>query len=99
MFRDHVPCSWCGGGSANMNRGCAACFNAREAKKKEVDAEYNRQFPDGPKPFFTADMTTPEGIESARRVIGAEAINKAFGPSGGGVDEIMQNAERERGQP
>lgn len=94
--RDFVPCSFCGGGLACLNvGGCMACFSKREAKKKELDAEYKRQFPDGPKPIFTADLTTPEGIESAKRVIGKEAIEKAFGEGGGGVQEIMDNIERE----
>lgn len=95
--RDFVPCSFCGSGLAVTEvGGCMACFNARQKKKKELDEEYKRQFPDGPKPFFTADMTTPEGIASAKRVIGREAIEKAFGPDGGGVEEIIENAKREQ---
>jgi hypothetical protein len=89
--RDFVPCSWCGG------KGCAACFNARQRRERELDEEYRRQFPDGPKPFFTARLDTPEGVESARRVVGREAVEKAFGPAGGGVAEIMENARREQG--
>jgi hypothetical protein len=36
-------------------------------------------------------MTTPEGIEAARRAIGAEAITKAFSPGGRGIAEIIDN--------
>lgn len=93
--RDWVSCQWCGGGSELMGSvGCMACSNARRAKKKELDEEYKRQFPDGPKPIFTTRLDSPEAIEEARKVIGREAIEKAFEPGGGGVEEIKANAKR-----
>lgn len=76
IYRD---CRWCAG------RGCLYC-------KAEADKDYRRAFPDGLKPFATFDMTTPEGIARARRVIGVEAIKKAFGPGGGGVADVVKNA-------
>jgi len=48
IYRD---CKWCGG------RGCLQC-------PTEADKEYNRQFPDGPKPIATFP-TTPEGMKEA----------------------------------
>ena len=94
--RDYVPCRWCGGGSVMFGPpGCAACYNARSAKKLEVDAEYARQFPDGPKPFFTARRDKPEELDAMRRVVGAEALEKAFGPGGRGMEEVLENAARE----
>lgn len=94
--RDYVPCAFCGGGSECLGfGGCMACFSARQKKKKELDEEYKRQFPDGPKPFFTAKLDDPEQVEQAKRVIGREALEKAFGPGGGGIEEITQKAAEE----
>lgn len=44
------------------------------------------------KPIFTARLDSPEEMEEAKRVIGREAIERAFGPDGGGVREIELNA-------
>jgi hypothetical protein len=87
--RDWVPCQWCGGSSAFYDKGCVSCFNAREQRKRDLDAEYKRQFPDGPKPFFTADMDKPEEMEQLKTIFHREAIEKAFGPGGGGVEEVV----------
>lgn len=89
MPRDFVSCRWCD------SRGCAACANARAQRKRELDEEYARQFPNGPQPMFSLPMETDEQIATARRVIGREVIEKAFGPNGRGVEEIIENAERE----
>ena len=86
--RDFVACSWCN------NRGCAACFNRREQRRLELDAEYAAAFPDGPVPIYTTKLDTPEAIAEARAIIGIEAITKAFGPGGGGVAEIEANARQ-----
>jgi hypothetical protein len=75
IYRD---CQWCNG------KGCLQC--PREAEK-----EYKRQFPDGPKPIATFDMTDPKQADAARKSIGAEALTKAFGEGGGGVEEIIGN--------
>lgn len=93
--RDFVPCHWCGGGSATADRGCAACFNARERKIKELAAEYAAAFPNGPQPLLTLD-NSPEGWDAMRRIIGKEAVEKAFGEGGGGISEIIANIEREK---
>jgi hypothetical protein len=78
IYRD---CPWCHG------RGCLQC-------KIEADKEYERQFPNGPQPIATFDITTPEGVEKARQAIGVEALEHAFGPDGGGVREIIRNCEK-----
>ena len=68
IYRD---CRWCNG------RGCVSC-------QIEADKEYNRQFPDGPKPIATFSMEdiragklkgilSPEAMESA----GVEARKRA----------------------
>lgn len=80
----YVDCRWCGG------RGCLQC-------EVEFDKAYKRAFPDGPKPIATFRLDTPEGAENARQVLGVEALQKAFGPGGGGMAEFMANLEREGG--
>jgi hypothetical protein len=74
----YCDCRWCGG------QGCLYC-------EAEADKAYKAAFPDGPKPIATFDMTTPTGVETARKAIGRDAIVKAFGPDGGGVAEIIAN--------
>jgi hypothetical protein len=67
--------------------GCVSC-------PEEVDAEYKRQFPDGPKPIATFtydDLRDPETIAHLRQAIGPEAIIKAYSSGGGGTAEIIEN--------
>lgn len=71
-------CRWCGG------KGCLYCAS-------EADKAYKAEFPDGPKPIAVFDISTPEGLEKARAVIGAEAITKAFASGGGGLAEILKS--------
>ena len=60
VYRD---CKWCNG------KGCLAC-------KGELDAEYKRQFPDGPKPIITiplekpVDFNTEDGLLFLKDIIG-----------------------------
>ena len=75
IYRD---CKFCHG------RGCLACPG-------EADAEYKRQFPDGPKPMATFKTDDPADMAIAKETIGAEAITKAFREGGGGVQEIRDN--------
>lgn len=75
-------CRWCQG------RGCLYC-------KSEADKDYKADFPDGPQPIATFPAT-PEGLESARKVIGVEAITKAFSAGGGGISEIMENIAKNK---
>jgi hypothetical protein len=62
-------------------RGCLAC------PKQEEDDRFNAA-----KPIFTADLNNPEEVEQLKNVFGAQALEKAFGPGGGGVQEIKLNA-------
>jgi len=43
-------------------------------------------------PIFMADRNDPADMEALRRVAGREALERAFGPGGGGVDEVEYNA-------
>jgi hypothetical protein len=75
----YVDCKWCDG------RGCIYC-------ESEADAAYKRAFPEGVKPIASFP-NTPDGLAAARAVIGKEALEKAFGPNGGGLAEFMHNME------
>lgn len=77
-------CMWCYG------KGCMCC--EQEAKKllAEREAEYARQFPNGPE-CVTIPM---EKIGLAKDAIGADALIKAFSKGGGGVNEVFDNLER-----
>lgn len=70
-------CSWCNG------TGCTQCHLER---KKYEDAERN------PQPIFTADVKCPGDMQLLKDVFGKEALEQAFGPDGGGVEEIHRNA-------
>ncbi len=77
VYRD---CPWCSGS------GCLQC-------PYEADKAYRKAFPDGPKPIATFDTTTPEGVSAARKAIGREALEHAFGDEGDGVAEIVRNCD------
>lgn len=77
IYRD---CKYCKG------RGCLYC-------PAEADKAYKAEFPDGPVPLATFDMSTPEGVEAAKKAIGADAITKAFSKGGGGIAEIIANIQ------
>lgn len=76
-------CRWCAG------KGCLYC--AAEAKKA-----YEMEFPDGPQPIATFKI--PDDLERAKLAIGADALKKAFGPGGGGVQEIIDNVAKGLGE-
>ncbi len=81
-------CSFC------HNKGCAACFNAR----RDWDREYDRQFPNGPQPIFTAHMDNPTEMAVLRKVFHRIAIEEAFGPEGGGMAEVLENLKMAKAQ-
>ena len=70
-------CSWCNG------RGCNQCQLARE---KYLDAIKT------PQPLFTADVSDPEDMQLLKEIFGRQALEHAFGPDGGGMQEIEQAA-------
>ena len=75
IYRD---CKFCGG------KGCLAC-------PQEVKKAYKEAFPDGPKPIATIKLDDPKAMERAKKALGKDALEKAFGPDGGGVEEIINN--------
>jgi hypothetical protein len=76
-YRD---CRFCSG------RGCACCDS-------EADKDYKRAFPNGPQPIATFKTDSPEDMDLARRSIGREALESAFGPGGGGMADIIHNLQ------
>lgn len=86
--RDHVPCNFCGGGSAS-GPGCMACFAARQRKTKELAEEYDRLFPNGLEPILVARLDNPQEMEDLKAIVGREALEKTFGPDGGGMKTIL----------
>ena len=84
MPRKHFAfggCSWCSG------QGCNQC--RYEQKKHEAQIEANLK---NPQPIFTADRNNPDDMQLLKDVFGKEALEKAFGPDGGGIEEIERNA-------
>ena len=69
-----------------------------EAFKPALDAEYGRQHPNGPTPIFTAKAGNPRDMELLARVFNRTALERAFGPGGGGMDEIERNAATARAE-
>jgi hypothetical protein len=66
----------------------------REIVKEEalLDAEYDRQFPNGPEPIFTVRRSNPKDMELLKRVFGREALERAFTEGGRGMAEVEENA-------
>ena len=62
-------------------RGCLACEGEREKASERFQ-----------KPIFTADPNNEHDMKLLKEAFGREAIEKALGPDGGGVEEIRQNA-------
>lgn len=57
----------------------------REATEEELSAAYNEAFPDGPKPIATFNLNNPDDVERAKAALSPEALNRFFGPGGGGM--------------
>lgn len=66
------------------------------AEEALLDAEYKRQFPNGPELLFSAKTDNPDDMELLKKVFGREALEHAFGPDGGGIAEVEQNAAEAR---
>lgn len=67
------------------------------AFKPALDAEYARQFPDGPQPIFTARRDNPGDMELLKKVFHRTVLEEAFGTDGEGVAEIERRAAEARG--
>jgi hypothetical protein len=64
---------------------CAKGGVYREATEEELDAGYKAAFPDGPQPIATFRADNPADLERAKAALSPEALNKFFGPGGGGM--------------
>lgn len=62
-------------------RGCIAC-EAEEAKYKARRME----------PIFTARMDNENDLALLKQFLGRDALERAFGPGGGGIREVELNA-------
>lgn len=69
-------CKWCFGS------GCLACAGER---KRWEEANIGR-------PIFTAQIDNPEEMAELKEIFSAPALNKAFGPEGGGIAEIERKS-------
>ena len=59
-------------------RGCMKC---EEERRNYV-----------PTPMFSADRNDPEDMAALKRVFGADNLEKEFGPGGGGMQAIQEQA-------
>lgn len=66
--------------------GAGTCSRCREA----FDAAFAAAFPDGPKPIATFRTDSPEDLARAKSVLGVDALNRFFGPGGGGMAAFEQ---------
>lgn len=57
----------------------------REATADELDTGYRAAFPEGPKPIATFRADDPASLERAKEVLSPAALNRFFGPGGGGM--------------
>ena len=64
--------------------GGSGCLGCDEERRKYE--EQQRQ------PIFTAQRDDPEDMAALKRVFSAEALQKTFGPDGGGMAEIREKA-------
>ena len=79
IYRD---CKWCGG------KGCLSC-------KAEADKEYNRQFPDGPKPLLTIKNEEFDHF-AISEATGGPSITDAHGELGGLAALIYELTKQKR---
>jgi hypothetical protein len=70
----------------------AAHAEIEAAFQPALDAEYVRQFPNGPEPMFTARLNNPDDLKLLRQVAGGPALDRAF------ADGVTNEAVREVGR-
>ncbi len=61
--------------------GCLACPDERAKAEKQAMG-----------PIFTADLDNPDDMKLLNDCLGREALERAFGPDGGGMLEVKRNA-------
>lgn len=66
----------------------------REATEEELSAAYAAAFPDGPKPIATFRADNPADVERLKSIVGREALERTFGPGGGGMPAFVEAIER-----
>ena len=74
-------CSWCGG------QGCNQCYIEQKKMETAIEAQLKN-----PQPLFTAKLDNPGDMQLMKDYFGREALEQAFGPDGGGMQEIETNA-------
>lgn len=63
----------------------------REATEEELEAGYNKEFPDGmPGPIATFSLNNPVDVQRLKSIFGADALAKTFGADGRGMAEIHE---------
>jgi len=60
------------------------------AEQAVLDAEYARQFPNGPQPIFVAHSNNPQEMATLKQVFHRESLESTFGPNGRGMAEIEE---------
>ena len=63
-------------------KGCLVCDVADKKAQEEL-----------PTPIFTAKYDNKDDMTLLKKTFGKEALDKAFGDGGGGMDEILENAK------
>lgn len=66
-----------------------------DAQEQKCNAEYKRLFPNGPQLIFTANINDPKSMAVLKKVFNANTISRAFSGDGGGVEELIENIEKE----
>ena len=71
-----MVCKWCM--TLQLDGDCLQCESERQKQLKKAT-------------LATFNTDDPADMELARKTIGRKALDKAFGESGGGIGEIIQN--------
>jgi hypothetical protein len=69
--------------------GCTWCYGSGCMMCDEERRKYEERLME---PIFVADQNDPADMEALKRVFSADALQKAFGPDGGGMQEVEYNA-------
>lgn len=66
------------------------------AFKPLLDAEYDRQFTNGPEPMLTIKTSDPASMDLLKSVMHIDVLKEAFGPGGRGMADIEERAAKAR---
>jgi hypothetical protein len=70
----------------------AAIDRAIAEEEALLNAAYDREFPDGPRPIFMARRDKTEDMALLKFVAHRTVLEEAFGPDGKGIEEIERRA-------